>query len=353
MKSQLAIGIMSGTSLDGLDLALCEFQLNSAGWRYKILKADTLAYTKDWHDKLSMAPGFSGEELLRLHSDFGRFIGLEARKFLGKTGLKAEIICSHGHTVFHQPQNGFTFQLGEGSAIAANAGITTISDFRNLNVALGGQGAPLVPLGDEVLFAEYNYCLNLGGISNISFQHKRKRVAYDICPVNMILNYISGDLGMEYDNEGHAGRKGVIHTGLLEKLNSLSFYKQSFPKSLGREWLEKEFLPILNKYQLKPVDKLRTVYEHIAMQISLAMDSRSRKSALVTGGGAFNTFLIELIQSYTKHQIQIPDALLVNYKEALIFAFLGVLRMHDYINCFSSVTGSRYDCSGGAIHKMV
>ena len=170
MKSQLAIGIMSGTSMDGLDLALCEFQLHSTGWRYKIIKADTLPYTKEWQEKLILVPSVSGMELMQLHSEYGRFIGLEVKKFLRKTDLKAELICSHGHTVFHQPKNGFTFQLGDGSAIAASSGITTISDFRNLNVALGGQGAPLVPLGDEVLFPDYNYCLNLGGISNISFQ---------------------------------------------------------------------------------------------------------------------------------------------------------------------------------------
>ncbi len=353
MKSQLAIGIMSGTSMDGLDLALCEFQLHSTGWRYKIIKADTLPYSKEWQEKLISVPSVSGLELIQLHSEYGRFIGLEVKKFLRKTDLKAELICSHGHTVFHQPEKGFTFQLGDGSAIAASSGITTISDFRNLNVALGGQGAPLVPIGDEILFSDYNYCLNLGGISNISFQQKRKRVAFDICPVNMALNNISKELNLDYDKDGLAGRKGTIHTSLLDKLNSLEFYKETSPKSIGREWFEKEFLPVVNKYSLKPPDKLRTIYEHIAVQICNSMKSRAKKSVLVTGGGAYNTFLIELIKSMSRHDIIVPESLLVDYKEALIFAFLGVLRMHDYINCLSSVTGSRYDCSGGAIHKMV
>jgi anhydro-N-acetylmuramic acid kinase len=353
MKSQVAVGIMSGTSLDGLDLALCEFSLQSTGWRYKIIKADTIAYSKEWREKLTSAPVYTGLELISLHSEYGRYIGREVKKFLGRTRLKAELICSHGHTIFHQPENGFTFQLGDGSAIAATSGITTICDFRNLNIALGGQGAPLVPVGDEVLFSEYPYCLNLGGISNISYQHKRKRIAYDICPVNIILNHISNELDMDYDRDGMVGRKGTIHNGLLEKLNALDFYSESAPKSLAREWLEAEFLPVVNRFSVKTQDKLRTIYEHIAIQISNAMDSKARKSVLVTGGGAFNLFLIELLNSKTRHQIIIPDLLLVNYKEALIFAFLGVLRMHNYINCFSSVTGSRYDCSGGAIHKMV
>jgi anhydro-N-acetylmuramic acid kinase len=353
MKSQLALGIMSGTSLDGLDLALCEFGLQSTGWRYKIIKADTIGYSNEWYEKLSAANTYKGVELISLHSEYGRYIGLEAKKFLGKSGIKAELICSHGHTIFHQPENGFTFQLGDGSAIAASSGITTISDFRNLNVALGGQGAPLVPVGDEVLFTEYNYCLNLGGISNISYQLKRKRVAYDICPVNMILNYLSAELNMSYDKDGLAGRKGTVHNGLLEKLNALEFYKEPAPKSLGREWLETEFLPVVNKYSIKTHDKLRTIYEHIAIQITNSMDSRAKKSVLITGGGAFNAFLLELIKSKTRHEITVPNSELVSYKEALIFAFLGVLRMHNYINCLSSVTGSRYDCSGGAIHKMV
>jgi anhydro-N-acetylmuramic acid kinase len=334
MKSQLAVGMMSGTSLDGLDLALCEFSLQSTGWRYKIIKADTIAYSKEWREKLTSAPGYTALEIMSLHSEYGRYIGREVKKFLGKSVLKAELICSHGHTIFHQPENGFTFQLGDGSAIAAASGITTICDFRNLNVALGGQGAPLVPVGDEILFGEYHYCLNLGGISNISYQLKRKRVAYDICPVNMILNHISNELDMEYDKDGLAGRKGTIHNGLLEKLNSLNFYKESAPKSLGREWLESEFLPVVNKSSTKTADKLRTIYEHIAIQISSSMESKANKSVLVTGGGAFNLFLLELIKSKTRHQIIVPDSLLVNYKEALIFAFLGVLRMQITLTAF-------------------
>ena len=353
MKRQLAVGIMSGTSLDGLDLALCEFSLLSTGWRYKIIKAETIVYSREWHEKLTSAFKSSALEIISLHSEYGHYIGREVKKFLGKDELKAELICSHGHTIFHQPENGFTFQLGDGSAIAANSGITTICDFRNLNVALGGQGAPLVPVGDEILFGEYHYCLNLGGMSNISYPYKRKRIAYDICPVNMILNHISEELDMEYDKDGLIGRKGIVHPGLLEKLNSISFYKKTAPKSLGYEWFVSEFLPIVNKFSIKPQNKLRTIYEHIAVQITNSMDSKAKKSVLVTGGGAFNIFLVELIKSKTKHQVVIPDSLLVNYKEALIFAFLGVLRMHNYINCFSSVTGSRYDCSTGAIHKMV
>jgi anhydro-N-acetylmuramic acid kinase len=353
MKSQLALGIMSGTSLDGLDLALCEFSLQSTGWRYKIVIADTIVYSKEWKEKLSSAPAYSALEIMKLHSEYGRFIGREVKRILSKSGLKAQLVCSHGHTIFHQPGNGFTFQLGDGSAIAATSGITTICDFRNLNVALGGQGAPLVPVGDEMLFGEYHYCLNLGGISNISFQLHRKRVAYDICPVNMVLNYVSNEMQMEYDKDGLTGRKGIIHASLLEKLNSLNFYKQPFPKSLGREWFESEYLPVLNKFSIKPIDKLRTIYEHIAEQICNSMVSRAKKTVLITGGGALNVFLIELIKSKTRHQIIIPDSLLINYKEALVFAFLGVLRVHNYVNCFSSVTGSRYDCSGGVIHKMI
>jgi anhydro-N-acetylmuramic acid kinase len=353
MKSYHAIGVMSGTSLDGLDIALCEFLYGTTGWKYRIHAADTVPYSKEWKERLKRAPVMSACEILRIHVEFGKFIGREVKYFLSKTTNKPTLICSHGHTVFHQPHNGFTFQLGDGSAIAATTGITTISDFRNLSVALGGQGAPLVPVGDEILFGNYHYCLNLGGISNISYRFKHKRIAFDICPVNMILNHLAQDQGKEYDKDGIAGRKGNLDEEMLSQLESLPYYVEKPPKTLGREWLEAEFLPIIEQTNLKPQDKLRTVYEHIALRISQSMKSRAKKNVLVTGGGANNSFLLELIKSKTNHQIIVPDPFLVKFKEALIFAFLGILRLREQVNCFASVTGSSYDCSGGAVHIII
>ncbi len=353
MKSYHVVGIMSGTSLDGLDMALCEFIYTSSGWKYRIHAADTKPYDRSWKEKLTEAPSMNAPDLLQLHSAYGKYVGSEVKKFIQASTRKVDLVCSHGHTVFHQPEKGFTFQIGDGSAIAAHCGLTTISDFRNMSVALGGEGAPLVPIGDELLFGEYHYCLNLGGFSNISYKFRHKRYAFDVCTVNMVLNHLAQKLGQEYDKDGQFGRKGSVNQKLLSRLESLPFYRQQPPKSLGREWFEKEMLPLIEQPELDLYDTFRTVYEHIAMQIAESVRNKSKKPVLITGGGANNTFLIELLKEKTNHELIIPDPFIVKFKEALIFAFLGVLRYRQQVNCLASVTGSSYDCSGGAIHIVI
>ena len=237
------LGVMSGTSLDGLDLALCEFFLNGEKYTYKIIKAKTLKYNNIWRKKLEEGRKNSLVEFLKLNVEYGEHIGIEIKKFLyGQQ--KPDAIASHGHTVFHQPQNGFTTQIGCGANIAAVTGITTVCDFRSLDVALRGQGAPLVPIGDEKLFSDYGACLNLGGIANISFKKGNKRIAYDICEANMLLNYLSNKAGKNYDKGGAMAEKGSVEKSLLKKLNKKKFYKEKAPKSLGREWFEKNILPL-------------------------------------------------------------------------------------------------------------
>jgi len=244
------IGIMSGTSLDGMDLAAIEFQLKNGKWRFSIIVAETISYDKGWLKKLQTSPTLSGEELIELHSEYGRFIGLQVNRFIEKTGFKPDLIASHGHTIFHRPEKQFTFQLGNGTAIFTATNITTIADFRTGDVALGGQGAPLVPIGDELLFPEFDYCLNLGGFANISYRQNQKRVAFDICPVNFVLNHFAEKQGLPFDTNGELGRQGKLNSELLEKLNLLPFYKQSSPKSLGREWVENEFFPKLDSFSI-------------------------------------------------------------------------------------------------------
>jgi anhydro-N-acetylmuramic acid kinase len=147
----ISLGIMSGTSLDGVDLALCRFKENKGIWKYDILDAFTIPYTSNWESKLRSAHRLNVQDFLLLHNEYGKYIGNLAKQFLEKKP-SPDIISSHGHTIFHQPDKGFTFQLGNGAAIAATANISTVSDFRSLDVALGGQGAPLVPVGDKLLF---------------------------------------------------------------------------------------------------------------------------------------------------------------------------------------------------------
>jgi anhydro-N-acetylmuramic acid kinase len=348
------VGLMSGTSLDGLDLVAAEFRKTNEKWHFHIEAAETIEYSNEWKTRLKNAPEFSGLELIQLHTEYGRFLGSETKRFFTENNFEPDLIASHGHTIFHQPEKGFTFQAGSGFEIATVTGITTVADFRSGDVALGGQGAPLVPVGDRLLFSEYEYCLNLGGFANISFEKNGKQIAFDICPVNIILNHFAEKQGFSFDKNGELGRKGKVNTELLNKLNQLDFYRAEPPKSLGREWVEQVFMPVLNDFEISDEDKLRTVYEHIAKQIAGRGEGKGTDKGggkmLVTGGGAFNAFLIELISGKTPIELVIPANEIVNFKEALIFAFLGVLKVRGEINCLASVTGAKCDSSVGIMY---
>ncbi|UCH15352.1 MAG: anhydro-N-acetylmuramic acid kinase, partial [Bacteroidales bacterium] len=295
MKSYSVIGVMSGTSQDGLDLALCRFVKENSGWEYSVIKAETIPYPEYWVEIFSNVGKLSNYDFVKLHNKYGSFIGDCINRFTDSLNEKVDLISSHGHTVYHKPEEGITFQLGSGPQISAKCGITTVSDFRSLDVALGGQGAPLVPAGDELLFGEYDYCLNLGGFANISYREGASRVAFDICPVNIIINSIVSKFGHNMDRDGQIAGKGNIQYHLLEKLNRIRYYEKKMPKSLSREWLEAEFIPVINTHDITLEDKLRTVYEHIIMQIISCLDIKSEGRILTTGGGAFNKFLIKLL----------------------------------------------------------
>ena len=351
MDKYKVIGIMSGTSLDGLDIAFCRFKLEKGKWSYKINCAKTVKYTSDFKKLLSRKTKVGSLKLLSADKQFGNFIAKEANKFIRKNKLKPDFISSHGHTIFHQPEKGLTFQIGSGRVIADKTGFPVVCDFRTLDVALGGQGAPLVPIGDKLLFSEYEACLNFGGFANISFEKNNKRIAFDICPVNIVLNHFAKKLGKEYDKNGMLSSKGNLNTELLKNLNSLEFYSRKAPKSLGKEWVNQFFNPILNG---NPKNILRTVCEHISTQVSETINTsldNKKKKVLVTGGGAYNNFLIELIKEKSNAQIIIPDKNTIEFKEALIFGFLGVLRLRGEINTLCSVTGASKDSSGGVIYQ--
>lgn len=345
------LGIMSGTSLDGLDLAVCTFERNKGEWEWNILAAETIPYSQKWIRKLHTAPGLSGMDLQYLHQEFGQYIAIEAGSFLASTEFTVDLIASHGHTVFHRPESSFTMQIGDPQVIATVSGVKTVGDFRKMDMLLGGQGAPLVPVGDEYLFGEYDLCLNLGGIANVSFRKDGKRIARDICPVNLILNQFSRELGMPFDRDGKAGMSGEVCKPLLEKLESLPFYHQPGPASLGREWLESEFLPCFEMFSLPVTDRLRTVYEHIARLISPFL--ASGKTVLLTGGGALNTFLVEMIREQGRSRVILPEIQLIEFKEAMVFAFLGLLRELNEVNCFASVTGAARDSCCGMVCNPV
>lgn len=349
MNRYRVLGIMSGTSLDGVDLALCVFEKKGKRWTFSIEKAETVPYQTRQAKKFSDLGESGAEEFAAEHTAYGRFLGELAKRFLAKHKARPDFIASHGHTIFHQPSKRFSTQIGDGAALSAASGFPVVCDFRSADIALGGQGAPLVPVGDQLLFESYEYCLNLGGIANISFEKSGRRKAYDICPVNIVLNRLAQEKKKAYDADGKLASQGRIHEDLLEKLNAISFYRRPFPKSLGREDIEKHFFPLLDKHKSSVEDKLRTFCEHIAVQIASAAGAAGRM--LITGGGAYNSFLIGRIRHHAQPECIVPAKQVIEFKEALIFAFLGVLRWRGEINCLGSVTGASRDSSGGAIYN--
>ncbi len=345
------LGVMSGTSLDGVDLSWIQFSKEDQ-WGFQILKAETIPYSPEWKKKLNEGVNFSYEELEKLDEDYTKYLATIISKFIDKYSIKElDVVCSHGHTIKHEPENGFTLQIGNLPQLAELIGIMVICDFRVQDVALEGQGAPLVPIGDELLFSEYNYCLNLGGFANISTNKNGVRVAYDICAVNTVLNFYSEKLGFEFDESGKIARGGTLIPKLFEELEQLAFYSQASPKSLGIEWVYKSVFPILKSFEEDIPSILHTYCQHIASEIAKNIDNDPNNKILVTGGGAFNIYLMELLQEKTAAKIVVPSSEIINFKEALIFGFLGVLKLREEINVLSSVTGAKRDHCAGLVYE--
>lgn len=341
------IGLMSGTSLDGLDVAYIKFNTENLP-DFEILTAETIPYDTAWQADLKNAFDMSAVDLVELDARYGKYLGQQVNDFIKRHDIKhVDLIASHGQTVFHRPEAGYTTQIGSGAHINATTGIKTICDFRTQDVALGGQGAPLVPVGDRYLFGNYDYCLNIGGFANISFETDGKRLAYDICPANIVLNHYVAQKGLAYDDKGQMAASGTINQELLNRLNNLEFYQNDEPKSLGWEYVTEQILPLIDTYHLNIPDILKTYVEHIAIQIG---QKTTAGSLLITGGGAHNDYLIQQIRKYSPAKVVIPDKIIIDYKEALIFGLLGLLKEQDKINVFSSVTGSRIAHSSGVIY---
>ncbi len=361
----IVTGVMSGTSLDGLDIACCSFREAAGRWSYSVVCNKTLEYDSEWKRKLSMAHTLSGEALASLNFEYGHFIGKSVRHFLDLSGITDNmLIASHGHTVFHMPDRGYTMQIGHGAAIAASGKCNTVCDFRSMDVALGGQGAPLVPAGDLLLFSEYDLCLNLGGFANISIKENIGRTAFDICPFNFVINHLVRKQQipskgadekslLDYDPDGMIGRKGNADKNLLERLNNIDFYKRKGPKSLGREWATDAILPLVENSGSSLEAVLNTYYQHAAMQIAKTISQKGRtRKMLVTGGGAKNAYFMECLQEHLPESVSIviPDSEIIDMKEALIFAFLGLMCKLGRSNSLASVTGAVRDSIGGSMH---
>ncbi|AZQ62726.1 anhydro-N-acetylmuramic acid kinase [Flammeovirga pectinis] len=355
------IGIMSGTSLDGIDLCYAEFWKDSnRQWKYYMPYTESVDYTDEWRSKLDQAENLSALEYIQLDRALGKKLGQHAKSFIDKHNLKVDYVCSHGHTIFHQTEIGITSQIGGGAEIAAESKHNVINDFRIADVALGGQGAPLVPIGDRLLFHDYHYRLNLGGIANISYDVNSETIAFDVAPANMPLNYYMRTLGKEFDEDGKLSSTGKVNQEVYNKLNDLPFYETFQTKSLGKEWVFEHYMPLLNQIE-KIEDRLATSIEHTAYQTARIIENATEKSKfhfgksrlLITGGGAFNSFLVDRIKAHcTSTEVVIPSEKIINYKEALLFAFLGCLRLKKENNSLKSVTGASIDNCGGVIHHI-
>ena len=356
-----AIGLMSGSSLDGLDIVLATFHENGGKWNYEIMEADCYGYSTEWTNRLRDAGNLSALDYMLLNTEYGHYLGEQVNKFLSQKKLvfQVALVASHGHTVFHLPAKRMTAQIGDGAAIAAETRLPVVSDLRALDVAFGGQGAPIVPIGEKLLFSEYEYFLNLGGIANLSAAASSGYIAFDVCPTNRVLNMLANDAVKEYDDEGRIAASGKIDTKLLSELNVLEYYKLEYPKSLANDFGTEIVYPMIKNAGVRTDNALRTYTEHIVIQIKNAITNLNHlkqknqsSRLLVTGGGAFNTFLMERLKDQLKSlniEVVVPDEKIVKYKEALIMALMGVLRWREKTNVFSSVTGAERDSVGGAL----
>ena len=362
------IGIMSGSSLDGIDLVDVDFWYDGK-WHFEIVAKDNYDYDETWKQRLSDAFYYNDNQLKEIDYHYGLFLGQVTKRFIDKYNLCPEIVASHGHTIFHRPQEHYTLQIGDGQALANECGVTVINDFRTEDVLKGGQGAPLVPIGDKLLFSDYPICLNIGGIANVSYDVDGQRIAYDICIANQALNYLAGkfhpthdvetrliaSLPLQFDRDGLIARSGTVDNQLLNILNSHPFYAEKYPKSLGREFFEDNIKPLLGKRD-DISNMMATFVEHIAIQVGNSIVKAFQETSLqmlITGGGAKNKFLVERIQAHTKHQVVVPSDDIIDYKEALVFAFLGLLRNRNEINVLKSVTGADSDSSSGRIFHPI
>lgn len=368
IRTYKVLGLMSGSSLDGLDMALCSFDVRTAKdnslelEQWTLVDATTAPYSDDWQNRLQQLPQQSALEFAKTHVDFGHYMGSLAQLFLNQIKQQPDCIASHGHTIFHFPDQQFTAQIGDGASLAAKTGCAVINDFRSLDLALGGQGAPLAPLADQWLLPSYDFYLNLGGIANVSCNTGDHFVAFDIGGANQILNALVQPLGLAYDKGGQLAAKGQLNKDLLAQSNRLPYFSQPYPKSLGNDWVQEQQIASYVQFDCPVEDKLHTACVQIGQQIAASIqqiikNEGIKKSAfklLTTGGGAFNSFLVKCIEQATNAvvpiKIEVPAPEIINFKEACLIALMGVLRIEQYPNCLASVTGAKKNVIGGALY---
>ncbi len=364
MKTYRVLGLMSGSSMDGVDVAYCRLEEDNGKWSYEIEKSECVPYPPKWKLRLQSLVLQNAVTYLKTDTFYGHYLGEVTRKFIQDNMLdgKIDFIASHGQTVFHQPENQMTSQIGDGAALCTETGYSVICNFRTLDVGLNGQGTPMAPIGDTLLFPDFKFCLNLGGIANISCKLDNKMIGFDICGANMVLNALAGEIDLEYDKDGSIARSGSVNQDLLNELNAQWYYEKPYPKSIGGGWVTKIFQPTFRKYRIQIEDKLCTAAEHIAMQVAKDVKNiyanefltkDESHSMLVSGGGAFNKFLLERINYLSPVPVVVPDPATIKFKESLLTALMGVLRYRGEVNMLSSVTGASADTCGGEVYASL
>ncbi len=356
---------MSGSSLDGLDIAFCTFTIKALPTfevvNWKINASNTVAYSKAWQKKLMELPQSSALDFVETHAKFGHYLGQLVQQFLSEHALTPDLIVSHGHTIFHYPERQFTVQIGDGAAIASITGYPVVSDVRAMDVSSGGQGAPIAPIADRYLLSEFDFCLNTGGIFNITYQSDKHSVALDITGANQILNTLANEMDLPYDASGAIARTGTVNITLLEQSNTFDYFLEEYPKSLDNQWVRENLTQLFKNFDAAVSDRLRTACEHIVFQTRQSVQQIFEKEKLpkdrvykmiVTGGGAFNTFLMELlVEGLPEIQVVLPDKEMIENKEALLMALMGVMRIESVPNCIHTVTGAVRSVIGGVVHQ--
>lgn len=368
-KTYKALGLMSGSSLDGLDIAYCQFEIEKKEGDqlyvhdWDVLEAETIGFSESWQARLSQLPTQTALVFAKTHTYLGHYFGDIVNDFINRYQIEPDFIATHGHTIFHDPMGRMTIQIGDSSAMAAKTGFPVISNFRNQDIAIDGQGAPVAPIIDKYLLPGHDFYLNLGGIANITTIVPNKIIAFDICPANQLLNALANRLNLEYDEGGQIAAAGKVLPDLLKEINRADFYRISYPKSLDNKWSQTAILSKITEDPTAIPDQLCTFVEHIAYQIAFAIKQVIRKekvekeqlSLLATGGGAFNVYLMERLQHHCNQvanvEVVIPNPDIIQFKEAALMAWMGVMRAENVPNVLKTVTGAKRDTINGAIHQ--
>ena len=355
-KPRLTIcGVMSGSSLDGLDMAICNIERAPFGqFDWSIERADTFSFPDALSDLLMSTYEGSASNIYSVEQEFSKFSANCIKTFIDDSSV--DYVGMHGHTIFHHPEDGYTVQIGNGQFIAHRIGIPVICEMRSKDIALGGQGAPLAPTVEKYLLSEFTAFLNLGGIANISLHQDDKITAFDITACNQPLNYLcQKHFDLPYDNEGKLAAKGKLDTDLLEKLNALPYLTMEPPKSLANTWVINDFMSIVNDHIAPHKNKLNTIVQHMAIQTAKSLENMSPETAVyATGGGVFNKFMMKCLSSQLSKQgivLEAADSMMAEFKEALLMALMAYLSVHELPNSFASVTGAKKDnCNGVVYH---